>query len=370
MPLEVVTLRIDGVDWLGWQSAEVVHQMDALANGFSLGLNNKWEQGAEPIPIASGMACEVLAGSDVLITGNLNKVGPSFSFKQTSMTASGRDTSADMVDCAAVHKPGHWKGLTVLQLGQILAKPFGVTVRAEGDVGKPLSTFKLEPGEKAFDALHRALKHRSLLARSDGKGGIIIGKPGALTCKNAIIEGENLKSAGYESDDSERFSDYIVQSQQAGSDLEYAMGAAAVVARCKDPNIKRYRPTIIRPDKQGTTAEAQKLAQWEAATREAKGTTVSATVYGWRGIDGALWPVNSLVDVDIPYLRLKQQLLISRAVFRQTRKDGTTTALTLKSPKAYDPGLPVKETGQGNWDRLGDGYANEAELGNKKVRGK
>ena len=101
------------------------------------------------------MRCELLISGDSVIKGHIDKVAPSFSATDHGITISGRDASADLVDCSAVHKPGHWLNQDALQLASILAGPFGVSVTAEGDIGAPIPSFKLEQGETAFEALDR-----------------------------------------------------------------------------------------------------------------------------------------------------------------------------------------------------------------------
>ena len=145
-----ITLRIDGVDWTYWTSVQVTRQMDAIAGTFSLALADKWIGGAQALPIAAGMACQILIGGEQVIDGYIDQVRPSFSATAHGISVTGRDRSADLVDCAAIHSPGQWLNCTVLQLAQALASPFGVHVTAEGDVGAPIASFKLEEGETAF----------------------------------------------------------------------------------------------------------------------------------------------------------------------------------------------------------------------------
>lgn len=176
-----ITLRIDGVDWTYWTSVQVTRQMDAIAGTFSLALADKWIGGAQALPIAAGMACQILIGGEQVIDGYIDQVRPSFSATAHGISVTGRDRSADLVDCAAIHSPGQWLNCTVLQLAQALASPFGVNVTAEGDVGAPIASFKLEEGETAFEALDRALRQRELMACPDGKGGMVLLKAGAGT---------------------------------------------------------------------------------------------------------------------------------------------------------------------------------------------
>ncbi|MDR2051145.1 MAG: phage tail protein [Deltaproteobacteria bacterium] len=335
---ESVTLRLDGVDWSYWKSAEVTRQMDAIAGAFSVALADRWTDGAQALPIAAGMECELLIGDEPVIKGYIDKSSPSFSAQAHGLTISGRDKSADLVDCSALHSPGQWLGQNALQLAGILARPFGVSVSAEGDVGAPLPNFKLEQGETAFEALDRVLKQRELLACPDGAGGLVLLKIGARENSIALVQGENILSASADFDLTDRFSVYLAQGQQPGNDEVYGLAACAVHAEARDSAVTRYRPLILRAESNVDSAAAGQRAAWERAVRAARSVTVSVTAQGFRqGPNGPLWRLNALTGVDIPFLRLRQRLMTSKVTFRRDTGSGSVTVLELKDPAAFSP---------------------------------
>ena len=101
----------------------------------------------------------------------------------------------------------------------------------------------------------------------------------------------------------------------------------------------RYRPLIIRCETNLDPAGAKQRAEWEKTVRAARSVVVSVVVQGFREDNGLLWMDNSLIDVDIPYLRLQQQLLISKVTYKRDARSGSTTTLELKDPKAFQPEL-------------------------------
>lgn len=349
-PIDPITLRINGVDWSYWKSVEITRQMDAIAGAFSISLADKWVNGAQAMPIAAGMECEVLIGQDPVIKGYIDKSTPSFSAQDHGIGITGRDKSADLVDCSAVHKPGHWLNQDALQLCTLLAAPFAVNVTAEGDVGAPFPSFKLEQGETAFEAMDRALKQRELLACPDGAGGLVLLKVGARENGAALVQGENILSASAGFDMTDRFSDYLVQGQQTGNDEVYGLAACAVHAENRDPAVLRYRPLLVRAETNVNPASAKQRAAWECTVRAARAVTVSVTVQGFRqggvgSASGPLWQINALTDVDIPFLRLSQQLIASKVTFRRDASSGSTTTLELKDPASFIP--EPKQQGSG-----------------------
>lgn len=354
-----ITLRIDGVDWTYWTSVQVTRQMDAIAGTFSLALADKWIGGAQALPIAAGMACQILIGGEQVIDGYIDQVRPSFSATAHGISVTGRDRSADLVDCAAIHSPGQWLNCTVLQLAQALASPFGVNVTAEGDVGAPIASFKLEEGETAFEALDRALRQRELMACPDGKGGIVLLKAGAGTASGSLRQGENILSAEGQFDMADRFSDYIVKGQKPGTDKVWGKDACAVRGQYRDQAVQRYRPMLIRAEQSGDSSNAHQRAAWECSVRAARAVTVTATVQGFRqqGVgreqSGPLWQLNQMADVDLPYLRISQRLLVAGVEFRRDATSGSTTRLTLRDPAAFKP-EPKKEEKGGSGSGGGD----------------
>lgn len=387
-PIDPITLRIDGVDWSHWQSVEVTRQVDAIAGTFSLAIVERWgnaDGGMQSMPLSAGLPCELLIGQDPVISGYVDKVSPSFSAGAHGITVTGRDKSADLVDCAAIHKPGQWAGLTCAGLAAYLAAPFGVSVLSEGDVGAPFASFKLEEGEKAFDALDRALKQREVFACPDGKGGIVLLKIGSRDAQGKLQQGVNILQASLEADMAERFSDYVVQGQQPGNDQQWGLAASAVTASVRDKAVTRYRPMLIRPENSVDAASARQRAAWECAVRAGRAVTVSVTVQGFRQLgagaeqSGPLWDINAMCDVDIPYLRLSQRLLISKVTFKRDLASGSTTRLELRDPAAFKP-EPKKTKSSGGAGAFGklnveqemdiqQRMANDAAKANKKAGG-
>lgn len=291
-PVDPITLRIDGVDWTYWQSVEVSRQVDAIAGAFSLQLVDRWVNGAEALPIAAGVECEVLIGDEPLITGYIDKVTHTVNATAHGVSVTGRDKTADLVDCVALHKPGQWLYQTAQQLAGELAQPFGVQVSTEGDVGAPFPSFKLEQGETAFEALDRALKMRELLACPDGKGGLTLLKVGTRQSQAALVQGQNVLDATASFDMTDRFSDYIVQGQRPGSDTAWGLEACAVHGEYQDSAVKRYRPYMVRAEGNVDSAAARQRAAWECSVRAARAVTVTVTVCraSGRGSPGSAAP--------------------------------------------------------------------------------
>lgn len=340
MPDDVVQLLINGRIYGGWLRTGVTRAMDAASGTFNLSVTDRWSADSQPWRIVPGNECEIRIGSDTVISGYVDLVRPGFSSSDHSIEVQGRDRSADMIDCSAVHKPDEWKRITLLQLAQTLAGPFGVSVKTETDMGATLDLVKLQQGETALEALNRHAKMRKVLVMPDGKGGILLTRTGARRASTDLVQGVNILSATGTLDWSERYSEYIVKGQARYSKTTDTKVEAHAVGRAKDEAITRYRPLLVVADTDANVASATDRADWEANTRIGKSGQASITVQGWRQTPGgSLWEPNMLVHVISPWLGIEGEMLIRQVTFNKD-SGGTTTQLDIVSPQAYEAEPP------------------------------
>ncbi|HEY1035541.1 MAG TPA: hypothetical protein VGE09_11230 [Pseudoxanthomonas sp.] len=341
-----VELLIDGRLYAGWEQASVSRAMDAAAGTFSLTVLDRWSGQSEPWDIEPGDACEVRVGGETLITGYVDRVRPRFSAMEHSIQVQGRDRSGDLVDCSAVHDPDEWKNIGLQKLADILAAPFGISVKAETDLGDPIELVKLNHGESVLEAINRHARMRKVLVMPDGRGNILLTRTGARTAAVELVQGRNVLAADGTLDWSERFSEYIVKGQAGYSEDTDGETEAHVEARAEDAYVDRYRPLLLITDTDATNATAQERATWEANTRIGMSAEAGITVQGWRQTKGGpLWEPNMLVTVRLPWLQLEGEMLIRQVTFNKG-PGGTTTDLDIVSPQAYAADPPDGKQGK------------------------
>jgi len=360
VPSEIVSLEVNGIAWRGWEEVTITRAVDAVSGQFDVELTDRWSDDLGTLPIAASMPVTIATraeagspGSDTdttLIRGYIDTVKTSIAAGQHTISITGRDASADLVDCSAVHKPGEWRHKTCLQLAQILADPFGVPVTLQGDQGAAIPLHKIEPGETAWECLERALRQRELVAMPDANGGILIVSIGTGRTTTGLVFGQNLLSASADFNVKGRYSEYRVLAQNKGSDSEHGAAAAHILAVSFDDTIERYRPKVVTGESPKDTATAKRRADWEASVQAGRSATFEASVQGWRQADGTLWPLNAMCAVVCTPLRVIQDLMVGKVVHK-LGSGGTTTALTLRSPLAYaqefEKKLKKEKTGDG-----------------------
>ncbi len=323
----------------GWKSVSVEGSIETIAGGFSIGMadpkDSRIKVPAEVVtwPVVPGDACRVLIGDDPVIVGWIDDAEPELSPDNHNLTVTGRDRTADLVDCSAVHSPDEWN-LHLEEVSRILCRDFGIEVSVRDiSTGAAFKPFKLQPDETAFAAIERMCRMRAVLPMSDGVGGLVLTRAGSATTGSPIIEGKNLLWAKAHYSQKDRFSQYIVK----GQTLDTGQGseaAATVKATARDGGVKRYRPLVVLAEDLAEGTSPQERAQWEASVRAGRATRVSVKVQGWRQEDGKLWPLNGLVPVQIPTLGIEATLLIvSRRVVLD--ENGSTTELELARADAY-----------------------------------
>ncbi len=342
-----IVLLLDGMIYAGWTELTVRRALDTVHGEFDLRLVSRDRTDAAQWPLRAGSECQILAGSDAagfqtLITGYIDRLSASLSSEDHSIAVSGRDRTADLVDCSAVHKPGSWRNVPLKTIVDDLARPFGITVQLSGDTGPNIRAFALQTGETAWSAIERLLRFRGLIAWAQADGSLLIGKPAQGQVVARLVEGENLKEMSANHDVTERFSEYVVKGQASGSDERNGDAVTLIGASARDAAIKRYRPLIIVAEEQADKTSTQKRADWEANTRAARSQPGSAVVQGWRDPRGQLWRPDTRVELSAPSVYMSGEMLVAGVTFSRSNDGGTTTALELTRPEAWTL-LPVPE---------------------------
>jgi prophage tail gpP-like protein len=328
-------LKIDGRRYEGWTSLRTVRSIESATGEFVLELATREFTDAPRWPLRTGDACSIELDGETVISGYIDGVDPQFDADGYSITVSGRDRAADLVDCSAVHKPGSWSNQRIEAIAAELAKPFGITVTAKADTGEKVKRFALQQGETVYAAIDRLARYRALLAVSNSSGDIELIRPGGDAIVARLVEGQNILGGRASHDSKDRFSQYIVKGQASGDDRVNGKAAAAVKGEASDPGVARYRPLILIGEDQSTTAGVRNRAAFEATSRAAKAQRATVPVAGWRREDGQLWTPNVRVSLTSPFLLIDGTMLVSEVAFVKDDR-GTVTELTVTLPDAYN----------------------------------
>ncbi|WP_338806899.1 baseplate protein [Pseudomonas chlororaphis] len=332
-----VSLTVDGLDYFGWKSVEITAGVEDQARSFTLSLTWKWPGQIQNIPVKEGSKCQIRIGSDLVLTGWVDASPISHNASQVTKSITGRSLTADLVDCAAINKPGQWNNQPVLSIVKALAAPYGVSVASEIPEGAKLSDHTVEPGETVFDSIDRLLTLFRVFSTDDAGGVAVLASVGSGgRTFDALEVGKNILTADAPLDFSAVFSEYQVLGQKSGTDDEFGAAASEVSATVADNRVSRRRVMVIQQSGQLTNELAQARANWERGSRMGRALTVTISVQGWRQSNGQLWRHNTIVRVIDPIIGLDRDMLIARITYSLSDQ-GMVTKMDVGPPDGFEP---------------------------------
>ena len=335
-----VELKVGGLIYGGWKSCRIERGIEQIAGSFELGVSERWPGQDTPRRIRRGEACQVIADGEVVITGWVDDVDPSFSDQSHDFRVAGRDATGDLVDCSAIHKTGQWAKSSLDKIVRDICAPFKIPVFVATDIGKAFDSFSIQEGETAFECIERACRLRAVLPVSDGNGGLVLtrAKSGNAVAILSDGVGGNILAARGEFGMKERFSVYVVKGQDRGSDdnIDAPEVHAQVRAEASDSGVTRYRPFIVLAESHGPHATYRDRAAWERNVRRGRSSRATVVVQGWRDPNGKLWQPNTMVHLNSAWLGADSELLVASVTFTLDEQSGTRTELRLSGREAFD----------------------------------
>lgn len=288
----------------------------------------------------AGDMAEARIGNDLVLTGYVFATPASYDKSSITFGIAGRSRTADLVDCAAVNKPGQFKRQSVLAIVRALAAPYGIEVVSEVGEGEEVADHTIQPGESAFESIDRLLKLSRLLSTDDQYGRLVLAKPGSAgRAHDALEVGQNILKGDAQFDFSQTFSEYQVKGQGAGSDAASGKKTNELSASVIDGRVPRKRVLAIQQSGQMTAKLARDWAEYEREARMSRALQSSYTVQGWRQSNGALWRHNMIVRVVDPILGFDRDMLITEINYRM-ENGGTTCQMSVAPPDGFEAAPP------------------------------
>lgn len=333
-----LVLSLNGKRFGGWTEIHLRRSIETVAASFNLQVSDRDR------PVLPGEACVVSIDDVPVLTGHVDDVNVQYGSGEHRIAVSGRCKTGDLVDCAAIHRTGNWTNQTLTRIARDVCAPFGITVSAETNVGAAFNSATLNEGGTVLELLQGLARQRGVLLVSDAAGNLVITRAGTQRLATALVLGENILEAAGSFSWRDRFSEYIVKGETAGTDTTTPEDHSARKARVTDDKAPRYRPTIVLAEEGGNQASFTDRATWERNVHAGQSTRISYVVQGWHHAAGLWWP-NHLVRVRDPLLHIDEDLLIVGVELMLNDRDGLRAALELAPRAAYDLiALPAPET--------------------------
>jgi prophage tail gpP-like protein len=338
-----LTLTLNGQALSGWTDIRITRGIERMPSDFSIGMTDLYPGDLAKLQINPGDACTVSLGEDLVITGYVDRVIPSFSADQHSIRVMGRSKCCDLVDCSAEWPGGQISGSTALGIAQKLASVYsvdngGVPVRSSVTDLPVIPQFNLSLGETAFEVIERISRYSALLVYDMPDGSLLLARLSSTQAAGGFTEGQNVQEASIEFSMDQRYSNVAAWMQSV--DILSDIGDAGnLVTNASDPNCRRHRQLDIIAEAGGGGNDVVQLrASWETARRSGRSKVVHIKTDSWRDASGVLWTPNTLATIKLPSLKLVSDFMcIGEVTYQRDGDSGTTAELVLMEANAFVP---------------------------------
>ncbi|WP_142485122.1 phage baseplate assembly protein [Klebsiella pneumoniae] len=371
--LDKVSVIVGGKVHSDWSGYGIDSDFLIPADAWSMRLG--LPDGIFPEGVARGVPVQVRIGPDVVMTGRIDRVSRTVSRDQVSLSVTGRDGAAILVDCASPLLTSRQASLEEV-IAQVV-RPLGIKnieLHAESSIRNDKIT--TEPGERAWDILLRACAGRGLWPWFRPDGTLVIGGPDYTTAPVATLvmrrsgEGNNLLSLTDESSMERSFSRLTVLAQghahstnkkkELGildvtspttfsvtedadtSETELDTGLAetgqhGLQFTVEDPTVTYYRPQVIVMHDADDLEQVRYHARKMMADARLEGYSLIARVQGHRTSDGVLWEPGQRIHVISEPHGIDAIYFLMGREFTGGRPGGAVTTLRLKEDGVWIP---------------------------------
>ncbi|PYZ55321.1 phage baseplate assembly protein [Klebsiella pneumoniae] len=370
--LDKVSVIVGGKVHSDWSGYGIDSDFLIPADAWSMRLG--LPAGIFPEGVARGVPVQVRVGPDVVMSGRIDRVSRTVSRDQVSLSVTGRDGAAILVDCASPLLTSRQASLEEV-IAQVV-RPLGIKnieLHAESSIRNDKIT--TEPGERAWDILLRACAGRGLWPWFRPDGTLVIGGPDYTTAPVATLvmrrsgEGNNLLSLTDESSMERSFSRLTVlaQGHAHSTNNKKELGivdvdsvATATVAEdddaaiemetgiaetgqhglqfiVEDPTVTYYRPQVVVMHDADDLDQVRYRARKMMADARLEGYSLIARVQGHRTSDGVLWEPGQRIHVISEPHGIDAVYFLMGREFTGGRPGGAVTTLRLKEDGVWIP---------------------------------
>jgi len=363
-------LEVNGVQYTDFVSGNCEIHLDALSNSFNF---ETVMTDGQALPFKGGEACKVIVDGETVLTGFIEVIDVDYDGESHSVSISGRDKTADVLDSTIDLKSKdtgeggqddiRGEGLSLKSLIEIVINHLGIDITVIDEVGPPLfngaeDIAAPEPGDNAFSFISKYAEKRQVLLTSNADGNLVIasnsGDPADGVVQHIIdAEDNNVLECNFSYDITGRYNSYKISSglnpvalNNAGeTDLASVVDQGGGVF---DSGIRSGRRLTLESRIPLSDAECLKRAFWEADVRKARGLAYFARVPLFRvgGDTGDLWEVNKIYQIVDDFIGKIEPMLCNSVTFTLDLDGGRSTSLGFVGQKAYtldlDPEPEVK----------------------------
>jgi prophage tail gpP-like protein len=342
--MTVPVVVVSGGRWKNWTRVSVAYGAKQSVRAFGLSVtDNNGQPFAAAWNFMPGTAVQIMEQSDLLLTGFIDRMSPSFDQKGHKVEINGRSRSGDHVDSSIEHNTNEFKNKTPLEIGNEIDKQ-GVGFKSSEQLDK-IDLFRTNPFESVFSGMERLTRSEQLLMIGNADGSVQLAKGGKISVNAPLVEGLNIIAASAVFDDGDRHSGYKVKGQKA---LGINRKAIQISEEAKDGGVTRNRPKHIPHERRTTSATAKKRAAHHRDRQMGESTSAKIRVQGWRDQNGLLYVENTLIFVFSPILKLNMQMLIE-SIDLTMDESGSFAEISVVHPKALGSDAGTGSNATSEW---------------------
>ncbi|HBW9615865.1 TPA: phage tail protein [Klebsiella pneumoniae] len=377
--LDKVSVIVGGKVHSDWSAYGIDSDFLIPADAWSMRLG--LPAGIFPEGVARGVPVQVRVGPDVVMSGRIDRVSRTVSRDQVSLSVTGRDGAAILVDCASPLLTSRQASLEEV-IAQVV-RPLGIKnieLHAESSIRNDKIT--TEPGERAWDILLRACAGRGLWPWFRPDGTLVIGGPDYTAAPVATLvmrrsgEGNNLLSLTDESSMERSFSrlTMLAQGHAHSTNNKKELGIIDVSSSdsltvsgdtdtteteldtglpetgqhglqfvVEDPTVTYYRPQVVVMHDADDLEQVRYRARKMMADARLEGYSLIARVQGHRTSDGVLWEPGQRIHVISEPHGIDAVYFLMGREFTGGRPGGAVTTLRLKEDGIWIPDAWTKK---------------------------
>lgn len=352
---DVLSLTVGNQTVTGWQRVSVTRPLAAIPASFTIEVTERYPN-AGRIDIRAGSPCAIRIGSDLVLTGYVDRYASSISASQHTIRVEGRSMSEDLVDCSAIvagtsagsaSSPGlQILNGSTLDIVRKLAAPYGVTVQSTAGDGIQVPQFNINLGETVWEIVDRITRYSEMVAYDMPDGSIMLAKVGTQSMASGFEVGVNVETADVMFSMDQRYSEYeghLISTMALGTDAGVNMPGVGEIVRDDEAAALRRPDGSPRFRKLYIISEqfimgqpiAGKRAAWEMNRRKGQSYNFTVTTDAWRDAAGKLWSPNMLAPIDAEALKLINASWLIGTVTYLRDESGQHARLSLWPKEAF-----------------------------------
>jgi prophage tail gpP-like protein len=292
--------------------------------------------------LRNGQTADVFINDIQVAKGFVDTIRISEKVGEKTIMISGRDYTADLVDCSFIETPNEWKKQTLLKIVSDLCAPFAIDVAAAGSASSAASvqieTFKATEGMSICNLISQLCVDNMIMPISLGDGKLtLIRAEDAERLPKGIVNPGNIFALDFYASDVDRFSKYMTKGQGIETPEKDFAAFLHPFGSFSDSVTSRYRPKMLFPENPSSASICMARSKWEAKYQAGKSRQFSYMMIGWLQENKKPWPIHSLVSVDDKSLNYSGELYCSDVLYeRDGSRDMTTITLVQQSTFTAD----------------------------------